>query len=797
MLKQVLFFFTLLVMQAGFYAAAQQKMGTASLSSGQTRLSPSLYSDFSNQNGQGTDEHKILADLGFFKWMHDTYGMKLDYFLIDEDIIDIHAVSGKSGYGTLNSASFLRHFPSKFKDINELAGSFDCRLGLTIGPDGYGNSAKDAAKRIRLMADLCREYAISLVRLDGDISKLRPEKEDYLEQSIIKAKAVNPDLLVIEGGIDPHSRLNRYMIMPEGQEQTGYTDLTDLNQQTGIHHRLGSMSGIPDPLAAGLKDNRGTGLSSVLDFWDDDLVLQAFNKNSFFAPEIFGNPWLLKDEELPRLARIFNVHERFNIILSNMKVLPADLYGTGAVSRGDDETRLVSLRNLSWLPRKFRIRVDSSIGIRADGSFMVKQLFPDEKYIGRIIQGGTAEVTVDPFHSALFLVSLHSADIDLRGCDYELVQAVPGNPIIVKLLGLHGQKVKLIWGGSEYPVTQALLAGKSKPTFFRKGLTFKFPGSKSASDYYHKIGNLSAYTLKPEEAAGVYESACYAADNNAPELRSLARAGISQIREVNLARNALILDSSFTSRGAWDKYAFDGERNTFFKTAKTLHKVDISGAFRLDLGRTESVDQLVLESVNTEYAPGQAEISSDLLHWSQVPVKKEPARLVIDFPVNSSFRYLRINSAPAQVAEIRAFHNGVQLGRASWKASNQFKPYSAHKGREAWKYSFKLRKAADNTFLALSVPGNYARESVYAGLRVNGHLVGAVDRSPSFPCNNWNESGAGTGNYTFYFPVNRSMLRKKLDLILVNSDPDTEKLSAEVWMAAYPVPYLQKILTLR
>jgi hypothetical protein len=37
------------------------------------------------------------------------------------------------------------------------------------------------------------------------------------------------------------------------------------------------------------------------------LILQAFNRSLILAPEIYGNPWLLKDNEFAKLARIFNL----------------------------------------------------------------------------------------------------------------------------------------------------------------------------------------------------------------------------------------------------------------------------------------------------------------------------------------------------------------------------------------------------------------------------------------------------------------------------------------------------------
>ena len=53
------------------------------------------------------------------------------------------------------------------------------------------------------------------------------------------------------------------------------------------------------------------------------------------APEIYANPWLLRDDEFSRLARIYNLHRHYRDILVNGMTLPETVYGPYAVSRGD------------------------------------------------------------------------------------------------------------------------------------------------------------------------------------------------------------------------------------------------------------------------------------------------------------------------------------------------------------------------------------------------------------------------------------------------------------------------------
>ena len=89
-------------------------------------------------------------------------------------------------------------------------------------------------------------------------------------------------------------------------------------------------------------------LSSCLDYWEDDLVLQAFNRSLILAPEIYGNPWLLRDDEFPRLARLVQPAPALPRHPGRRRwCCPRSSYGPYAVSRGDAETRFITLRNLT------------------------------------------------------------------------------------------------------------------------------------------------------------------------------------------------------------------------------------------------------------------------------------------------------------------------------------------------------------------------------------------------------------------------------------------------------------------
>ena len=81
-------------------------------------------------------------------------------------------------------------------------------------------------------------------------------------------------------------------------------------------------------------EDHGVCLSSCMDYFEDDIVYQAFGRCLILAPEIFGNPWLLKDSEYPRLAlTTFGVglmkvimSDKKRIIVQNYLVIPKQYY---------------------------------------------------------------------------------------------------------------------------------------------------------------------------------------------------------------------------------------------------------------------------------------------------------------------------------------------------------------------------------------------------------------------------------------------------------------------------------------
>ena len=188
------------------------------------------------------------------------------------------------------------------------------------------------------------------------------------------------------------------------------------------------------------------------------------------------------------------------------------------------------------------------------------------------------------------------------------------------------------------------------------------------------------------------------------------------------------------------------------------------------------------------------EVSRDLQRWDQLTCLAGTS-IVIDIP--GAVRYLRFRSFPDRITEIHGYKNGRPLDREGWKASNLF----AHPRRmtpvKAWKARIELGQWVEGSYLCMAVEGEHGEEGVYAAARVGGRLVGCPDRAPSFPSNTWEYCNARRdANYTYYLPLTREMVGKEVEVFVLAYDKEKTDVRPVVWVTAYPVPYVSRILEL-
>lgn len=756
------------------------------------------YFSWINNTNEGTTETHTLINLEFFRWLHDEYGMVLDIYAFDAGAID-----GKRFYGRVDSHRFKEQFPNGFGPIYRRAKSMGTRLGVWGGPDGFGDTPEEERARIEQMVSLCRDFEFALFKFDAVCGPLRPEKEDAFIRMMTQCREHSPDLILLNHRLGLRkAKRHATTFLWEGKET--YIDVFSTNRVTAPHHRADAISrGLPPDLKR-LTEDHGVCLSSSLDYWDDDLILQAFNRCLILSPQLYGSPWLLRDDEFPKLARIYNLHRLYRDILVKGLVLPENTYGPFAVSRGDAGTRLVTLRNLTWEPVTYEIKLDGSIGLTSGGLVHCRTFHPTERILGTFNNGQGVPVTVPPFRSCLLLVTTEKCgEPGVTGCDYDVVRNIPGKPVSITLKGLPGTNARINLDAGSGVYEEAFLDGRNVDGLLKgKTAAVHFPGKRLTRSFHRNLGVLEVCEV-PGDAEALYEATVFAADNNALEVRSLFRSGPSKMLPVKKAREAFLGQAVFRERGIWDRNLFDGDMATGFWPSRKYGKDQRveGGCFRLDLGKVTDVDRIVLR-VPDEYSlqpllndeGNYVEVSVDLIHWERLTYLAGK-RMVIE--LSKPVRYLRFRIFPDRIAEIEGYKGEQRLSMENWRASNLFAHPLKRKPVKAWKGRVRLEKFVKGGYLCIAVEGEHGIEGAYAALKVDGNYIGCPDRASSYPSNTWEYINARRDRgYTYYAPVTKEMTGKDIDVFVLAYDEEKSNLRPVVWVSAYPVPFEEKVLTL-
>jgi len=721
--------------------------------------SRSHYFSWINNTNEGSTQAHTEANLAFFQWMKDEYGMVLDIYAFDAGVID-----APNYYGSPDTRKFRSQLPNGFGPLAEQAKGFGGRLGVWLGPDGFGDTPEEEKQRIDFLTSLCRDHNFELFKMDAVCGQLRDDKQDAFIRLMKSCRESSPDLILLNhrlnlGKAEPYATT----FLWEGAET--YIDVHMANDMTATHNRAAALSrGLPPELKR-LAEDHGVCLSSCLDYWEDDLILQAFNRSMILAPQLYGSPWFLKDDEYPKLARIFNLHRRYNDILVKGIVLPEETYGPNAVSRGDANTRLITLRNLTWEPVTYKVDLDSSIGLNSTEGREVRLLHPYEEILGTDLKAtDTVEVTVHPFRALLILATTDDCpEPSLEKGPYRVVRDVEGSDIEIDRL---------------------------------TPIDLKQP-------WHRKLADLESSEL-PSDWVGLYEATCFAADNNALEVRSLERSGPTEIKAVKSARDAFVNQPLFTSRALSDDYMFDGDLTTVFDIIGVKKDRTIAGGcLRIDFAKPAEFDVLKVSTQAPDRALIQntdmgAEFSTDLVNWSSAEEMIQEGPTLYIFPPKGEWRYFRMRQAPDRVAEVEALKDGLALDRIGWKGSNLFAHPDAIPADAAWSAKVKIDEITATSYLCVAVEGKHGDEGAYAAIRMNGKLIGSPERAISYPANPWEYPvrKRDTG-YTYYFPLDDSMVGQELEVVLLGMKDGGKDLKPSVWITARELPFTSERITIK
>ena len=770
---------------------------------GADQRTPSIPQYFSwiNNTNEGSTEAQTIINLDFFDWLKREFGMEIKIYAWDAGNFD----GAGRGYGDPQGAKFRGQYPNGYAPVVKRAAEVGIRMGLWGSPDGFGDTPEEEKKRYDFMVDLCRKYHFALFKVDGVCGTLRPEKADVYADQLRECRRYSPDLIVLNHRLDLYEA-DKYVTTSLWQGAETYVDVHSANSETCMHHRgFIFKRGLPDELDRLLEDH-GVCISSSVAYFEDDLIYQAFGRCMILAPEIYGNPWLMRDDEFPKLARVYNLHRACAPILVDGLVLP-HTYGETPVSRGTGNHRFITTGNPGWTPRRISVKLDGEIGLSDNGEkIALIQRHPTEKLIGIYDFGATMETDLMPFRAHLFEVAAVSEALPvLENCEYEMIREdAEGNPLEVRMLCCDGGEICL------------LAKGESRPYGYFEKRDIREPAPLF-------LGTLAAEDIPEGRAEELYEAAQFAVDNDSLETRELRRAGETAIPEVKAARDAFFAQDTYTARGCDHTALFDGDPDTYFD-GQSRYLTDFEGrgiridggCLRVDFGGVLAADEVEItcfaihepiSEVKTQIYPEAGSCSADLIHWRTVhltdrtvveadctaPAVKASVhnmvtvtgdRVRVTYKLDGSpLRYLRLPTPMDRIYSIRLLKDGQEITLTAPKANNLQAPYGTKVPVAMQGGTVTLPEVQDGDYIAVAVNGIHGIEGAYCVAEVDGHTVGFPDRAPAYKSNVWEFLVCTSDrNHTFYLPLQASLSGKEVRICALLCDGEHTEVDCRVWL---------------
>ena len=771
---------------------------------GADEMTPSKAQYFSwiNNTNEGATEKQTRIN-EYFKWLKEKFGMQIDIYAWDAGNLD-----GSSGtYQTLDSEKIRAQYPRGYGPSAEAARELGIKLGVWCGPDGFGDTPEEEAARHELMVSLCRDYNFGLFKMDAVCGRLREEKQDAFVEMMKECRKYSPELILLNHRLDLGRGMPYGTTTLMGGEEA-YIDVNMFNKKSAPHHREYMLHRMNPEGGTRLTEDHGVCISSCIDYFEDELVLQAFRRSLILAPEIYANPWLMRDEEHARLARIYNLHRTYRDILVDGVELPATYGWCHAMSRGNGEIRFITAGSIDWCGEDIFVNINGEIGIdRWDGEFVVSIHHPYEKYVGTYRYGDRVKIGLPPFRAVLIEVArAEKAYPMLTNCSYEVLHETAGVPDKVKIYEVSGKIEKLV-GGVTSPASPEL--ADIKPFDNREGAPVWMDPQWTRTDV-------------PENVEQLYETAMFAMDNDSLETRSLKRSGETKIPQVKAARDAFFAQPTYKVRGCDSAAAFDGGYDTFFDGdiySGGLHFK--GGCLRVDLGGEMDVDCLTVEYFDpytdeVEESRKQtvkpvAEVSCDLSEWRRANlyalepltgwtqdilitcvhniVESEGELKKATYAVDGAARYIRIPEGYHHIYRISVLKNGKELQLTSPKALNIYPAYNAVevKGYRTAEVTVPADGIRDGSYITVTLDGRCGDYNVFEGgyvvAELDGVLMGCPDRAPSYMGNAWESPiSRCEGPYSYYLPITDEMKGKKIKLHILEMTKECADAFSDVYI---------------
>lgn len=761
--------------------------------------SKSEYFSWINNTNEGSTEAQTLVNFAYFDYLKRTYGMQLDIYAWDAGNLD----GARETYETFDSPKIKAQYPNGYGPVAKAAEKLDTRLGVWGGPDGFGKTKESAEKRLEQMVSLARDYRFALFKFDGVCGTLAPENRPYFVKMMQECRRYQPDFILLNHRLDFGEEGMQYAttFLWEGVET--YVDVHISNDRCAPHHRAYMMSRGNTPNMTRMTEDHGVCISSQNEYFEDELIIQAFGRNLILAPEIYGNPWLLRDFEQAHLARIFNLHRRWNDILVDGFELTGDTYPKHTVVRGSADRRFIAAGSMEWNEKTMQVPLNDSIGLAKCEKVAVFVHHPYEKFVGFFDYGETVDIALEPFRASLVQIcDAEKADKVPLNCEYEVLHET-ADGIVDKL------KIVSCKGDITLP----------------DGTVYKASAFDNTLRAPRKLGEISAdsFCEVPENSEQQLETLLFAQNHDSLERQAVNKAGDTSIPEVQAARDAFFNQRTYQLRGLESGNAFDGKDDTFFDGTSRLHfggyRIQ-GGCLRADFGAVYDADCVEItyfdsdeqfvsrDSMQMQGPTGVCTYSDDLADWKKtsidsvyilraetVPAVVQAVHNIIDvkgkrkcvrYPVNGSIRYFRMPCPLDRIYKIALVKDGKELALCNPKANNLLPADRKVGYAKEMQIKVPASEWKDGCYISVALDGTHGIEGAYALLEADGEIITAPDRAPSYQANGWEcppfRSVRQDHHYTYYFPIAKEMCDKALTIRILGMDKEKSDYPVQVWL---------------
>ena len=237
-----------------------------------------FYFDWLCHDNSGPLESEILDNFAALQKLRALYGLQFDIYNSDAGLVE-----SQGTYFPQFKGHFDQRFPHGLRTIADASAALGMKLGLWIGPDGFGETPAEMAARQDQLLSWVRDFNVGLFKMDTVVSALAHKDKYILEKkyqsladALAEARRIDPSFVAINHRINnsPYMLTITDCLLWKGEET--YIDVHITNETAALYNRSASIG--RELTSEFYKtpfrqfEDHGICFNSCVEKWEDDLV---------------------------------------------------------------------------------------------------------------------------------------------------------------------------------------------------------------------------------------------------------------------------------------------------------------------------------------------------------------------------------------------------------------------------------------------------------------------------------------------------------------------------------------------